>query len=1019
MKQPLLSAQAPLPQGESKAPAAPAPAPAPKPAPAKKKLGPYQQVLRASMRRFCILYTGLLTAQYMATSWHCLGFLWPKFLFWCSETSYRALNPTGHPLCYHVCTPLNYQTFVDHFIANTFMSIYWVVGEFLIKAFDLELADEKAQGYAHQKKLDQFERAQHLTLGEDRRKQVRHSPQWNEQLQDWQDRKKLQKNVHNYRVKARAYGFYFFFWCCSLLAQWFVLHVSPSNFHLPRNYGTASYYWTLFKQFGNIQVHGLYDVLYISIVVLEVCLFMAAAAVVKWQKPPPIMGLRNRDYYQTVLGKGASKMNVAAKKGTMLKKATGIVNYIEDADGGLINDTCLLIACHISTLTPERTATFSETVRQALKVFPANAIFVCDNGPWQHPQDRTEQVCMQISRDHDPSGNTQVQYLYIPEGNKSHAMYWATEYWIPELVRRGESPEYQFALMIDDDVPLPPDLHVPNNYLARAPAIKAVAYVIKAATEDGEPNELVSLQDLEYKMAGFIKQFQWAGGTTVCCHGAIALWRRDVLGSKILWDHDTVFHGEDLYMGLLLHRMRRNYGIMVSASAVVPTFAPERMLILFRQRVTSWDLCAQRKFMSYFREVIFGWFAGTRAWIIKPFMLQECLNIFLDWIRLYLVIGLANLNPFSMLLCFAVFYTILYIEIFIFNYSVLRSRPDLQVPLRTLIMFPCYRTFSMLFRLYGLLRNVLQYTTWRQKNITISKREETIQDMPPVPPVINPDWATIWHPSTANSGGDKLVNITDRLVGSLGIRNMTNRRRITLLVQAYLLYRKLLAEDGRLQFPKSLKTLEDSERGGRQSHIVLLAKAMETLRGAIPKKLQQIVSESGDWENFKFQLQNMTKEWDDANANLFYRPELASPTPEHVQTAVNGNIHVCEQISQLIHGTNYPHAHDKVRILKECVGNVLSLLRMWKYTDRSKKKRQSTALVINKMLSRLEDIKNQIDMAKLEELPNIKNQLSLIAGQVSDQGFDRNWQANILKLITRYQKNIDERLGSVEKKIEA
>lgn len=114
-------------------------------------------------------------------------------------------------------------------------------------------------------------------------------------------------------------------------------------------------------------------------------------------------------------------------------------------------------------------------------------------------------------------------------------------------------------------------------------------------------------------LQGFIKQFQWQFGTTMACHGAIGLWRRDVLGKKvrwcsqggcfllflqfdhgplslsplrlrhgfvlltsflspaclpcslqILWDHDTVFHGEDLYMGLLLHRMRKNYAIMVS-----------------------------------------------------------------------------------------------------------------------------------------------------------------------------------------------------------------------------------------------------------------------------------------------------------------------------------------------------------------------------------------------------------------------------------------------------------------------
>ena len=29
-----------------------------------------------------------------------------------------------------------------------------------------------------------------------------------------------------------------------------------------------------------------------------------------------------------------------------------------------------------------------------------------------------------------------INYVYIPEGNKSHAMYWTTEYWIPELVSK-------------------------------------------------------------------------------------------------------------------------------------------------------------------------------------------------------------------------------------------------------------------------------------------------------------------------------------------------------------------------------------------------------------------------------------------------------------------------------------------------------------------------------------------------------------------------------------------------------
>ena len=134
-----------------------------------------------------------------------------------------------------------------------------------------------------------------------------------------------------------------------------------------------------------------------------------------------------------------------------------------------------------------------------------------------------------------------------------------------------------------------------------------------------------------------------------------------------------------------------------------------------------------------------------------------------------------------------------------------------------------YKTFCMLFSLYALMRNVLQYTTWRAKNIKISKREETVQDMPPVPPVINPDWHTIWHPNTNKEEGNSLKTLTENLVRSLGIHNMTDRRRITLIVQAYMLYTKLLKEDSFVNFPSSLSTL-DKQSDESKNHIVLLSK---------------------------------------------------------------------------------------------------------------------------------------------------------------------------------------------------
>ena len=152
-------------------------------------------------------------------------------------------------------------------------------------------------------------------------------------------------------------------------------------------------------------------------------------------------------------------------------------------------------------------------------------------------------------------GSCRIQYLFIPEGNKTHAMYWATEYWIPELVRRQESVDFGFAMIIDDDVPLPPDLHVPLHTLSRQDEIKvcgdivavfsshreradvvfstsrgrrhcvtrvvrhdffcqAVSYVICAATEKGHYNSLVALQDAEYMMA---VRALWLGAALPLC----------------------------------------------------------------------------------------------------------------------------------------------------------------------------------------------------------------------------------------------------------------------------------------------------------------------------------------------------------------------------------------------------------------------------------------------------------------------------------------------------------------------
>lgn len=85
------------------------------------------------------------------------------------------------------------------------------------------------------------------------------------------------------------------------------------------------------------------------------------------------------------------------------KKETEAVR-LADEHNGLIQDTCLLIACHESCLTKDAKETFTNTVEVAMALFPAEAIFVCDNGGYKNPCDRTQEVCDKLSLKHDKTG---------------------------------------------------------------------------------------------------------------------------------------------------------------------------------------------------------------------------------------------------------------------------------------------------------------------------------------------------------------------------------------------------------------------------------------------------------------------------------------------------------------------------------------------------------------------------------------------------------------------------------------
>ena len=115
--------------------------------------------------------------------------------------------------------------------------------------------------------------------------------------------------------------------------------------------------------------------------------------------------------------------------------------------------------------------------------------------------------------------------------------------------------------------------------------------------------------------------------------------------------------------------------------------------------------------------------------------------VFLDYIRIYMVAGLAFRNPLGLLLVIGVFYGMAWMQLLLFNLIILRHRPDLRLSIPTLLVYPFYKvtpcirlgalkpldsrwvfllqTFSLGFRYHALLRNILKYVTWNRKKKTI------------------------------------------------------------------------------------------------------------------------------------------------------------------------------------------------------------------------------------------------------------------------------------------------------------
>ncbi|EER09260.1 hypothetical protein Pmar_PMAR013485 [Perkinsus marinus ATCC 50983] len=448
---------------------------------------------------------------------------------------------------------------------------------------------------------------------------------WRRRLRQWKELREQKLTTFLTKQRFRTILLNIFFLLLIIITLYLIIYFSPQQMKSKRT--------ALDALFGNISIWRMsswLDLLIFIDVILDTFLFLIACCVVKWPRAPVFSrhlqvamkiavdevaneGLEEGRGYEEDhaspmgihnVGDEAVDLNISRDSSEDTVTADFVMNQ------SMTRDCCLMVACHMSTMTAERFDTFTTTLRSAMMVFPPGHIFVCDNGPSLCPQDHTQWAVQQVHPD--------INYLYIPEGNKTFAFYWCNKYWIPFLSRYSRVKDFRFAVIIDDDVPLPPDLHIPQEHLEKDHSIKAVGHWVPSYVR-----EKPWCQDVEYKMAAVHKLLQATMSRCLSCHGAIALWDREAL-DEVFYEHDTVFNGEDMYMGLSLLRKRDNSKIISCAQAVVPTYAPDSWTVLFRQRVKSWELTSHKKTFSYLFEVFHpASFCHVASLALKPYFMQE------------------------------------------------------------------------------------------------------------------------------------------------------------------------------------------------------------------------------------------------------------------------------------------------------------------------------------------------------------------------------------------------------------
>lgn len=358
----------------------------------------------------------------------------------------------------------------------------------------------------------------------------------------------------------------------------------------------------------------------------------------------------------------------------------------------LVSDqnTCLLIAFGGSKL-KDKLETMDEVLSAACQVFPSKSIFLLHNGN-SHKPEFYDPIQVLVKKHN-------INYMYLPIGNKTYSIYIAAKDFVQH--------KFKQALLIDDDVILPKNIHIktlPKN-------VACVAYPICASLGNSDSSWqklLSSFQNLEYVKSTLWKKTQedWhPDSSSMSHHGAIGMWRiKDLI--DVLADHDSIFHGEDLEMGL--DALKKKKKMKMVFNEFVETAPPRKIFGeggLYRQRIQSWDFVVVKFIPEYFKILFFSDISTNL--ILKFVVLHELWTIFIDFQRLPIIGYVLYVHNIEYAYFFAAIYALNVVMAMWCNYVIIPSKK--RSTFLSVITYPIYSNLLLIFRLMGELRYIYLY----------------------------------------------------------------------------------------------------------------------------------------------------------------------------------------------------------------------------------------------------------------------------------------------------------------------